>query len=186
LDQVKQYYAQTLCPDMMVGKVGPAQVTQVVAQAFGNWQAQGVWPEVEYAAVPEDRPDQFNLPNTSASLASVHLPQTIDVTRNDQARYALNQGQEVLGGGFHASRRYYDLRGKRGLIYSLTIRFDLHTHRGTYTVSSGANPGKIAAASKQDCGAGSEKDAAYGGYRQRAEARQRHPVAANPDASSPD
>jgi len=151
LEQVKQYYAQTFRPDMttlvIVGKVDPAQVTQVVAQAFGGWKATGAKPTVDYAAVPANQPGQLHVPDASASQDSVQLAQTIDVTRNDPARYALNLGNEVLGGGFYASRLYHDLRDTRGLVYNVSTRFDLDAHRGTYTVSFGADPDKVAAAS---------------------------------------
>ncbi|CAM5351569.1 M16 family metallopeptidase [Rhodanobacter lindaniclasticus] len=75
LEQVKQYYAQTFRPDMttivIVGKVDPAQATQMVAQAFGEWKATGAKPDVEYAAVPANKPGQFHVPDASASQDSV-------------------------------------------------------------------------------------------------------------------
>lgn len=152
LDKVKQYYAKTFRPDMttivIVGKVDPARAKQVVEQAFGSWKAQGARPEVDYAAVPANKPGQFNVPDRSASQDSVQMEQTVDVTRNDPARFALNLGNEVLGGGFYASRLYHDLRDKRGLVYNVNTGFDLDAHRGTYDVSFGADPDKVAAASK--------------------------------------
>ncbi|WEN14733.1 pitrilysin family protein [Rhodanobacter sp. AS-Z3] len=152
LDKVKQYYAQTFRPDMttivIVGKVDPAEAKHVVEQAFGNWKAEGNQPDVDYAAVPANRPGQFNAPDTSASQDSVQMAQTIDVTRNDPTRYALNLGNEVLGGGFYASRLYHDLRDKRGLVYNVSTSFYLDAHRSTYSVSFGADPDKVTAASK--------------------------------------
>jgi zinc protease len=152
LDKVKQYYAQTFRPDMttivIVGKVDPAQAKQVVEQAFGSWKAEGTKPKVDYAAVPANQPGQLNVPDTSASQDSVEMAQTVDVTRNDPARFALNLGNKVLGGGFYASRLYHDLRDKRGLVYNVSTGFDLDAHRGTYSVSFGADPDKVAAASK--------------------------------------
>ena len=152
LDKVKQYYTQTFRPDMttivVVGKVDPAQAKAIVEQAFGDWKAQGAKPNVDYAAVPANRPSQFNVPDSSASQDSVQMAQTIDVTRNDPERFALNLGNKVLGGGFYASRLYHDLRDTRGLVYNVSTDFDLDAHRGTYTVSFGADPDKVAAASK--------------------------------------
>jgi zinc protease len=152
LDKVKQYYAQTFRPDMttivVVGKVAPAQAKAVVEQAFGEWQAHGAKPDVEYAAVPANQPGQFNVPDASASQDSVTLAQTIDVTRDDPTRYALNLGNKVLGGGFYASRLYHDLRDTRGLVYTVNTSFNLGKHRSTYSVSFGADPDKVAAASK--------------------------------------
>ena len=151
LDKVKSYYAQTFRPDMttivIVGKVDPAQAKQVVERAFGTWKAEGTKPDVDYAAVPPNKPGQFNVPDASASQDSVQMAQTIDVTRNDPTRYALNLGDQVLGGGFYASRLYHDLRDTRGLVYNVGTRFDLDRHRSTYTVSFGSDPDKVAAAS---------------------------------------
>jgi zinc protease len=151
-DQVKSYYAATFRPDMttivVVGKVDPAEAKQMVEQAFGSWKAIGAMPGVDYSAVPANKPDQFNVPDSSASQDSVQMAQTIGVTRNDPARFALNLGNEVLGGGFYASRLYHDLRDTRGLVYNVGTHFDLGKHRSTYTVSFGADPDKVAAASK--------------------------------------
>jgi zinc protease len=151
LDKVKGYYTQAFRPDMttivIVGKVDPAQARQVVERAFGAWKATGAKPDVDYAAVPPNKSGQFNVPDASASQDSVQMAQTIDVTRNDPARYALYLGDQVLGGGFYASRLYHDLRDARGLVYNVGTKFDLDRHRGTYTVSFGSDPDKVAAAS---------------------------------------
>ncbi len=151
-EQVKSYYAATFRPDMttivVVGKVDPVQAKQLVEQAFGGWKVSGAKPGVDYAAVPANKPDQFNVPDTSASQDSVQMAQTVAVTRDDPARFALNLGNEVLGGGFYASRLYHDLRDTRGLVYNVNTSFDLGKHRSTYTVSFGADPDKVAAASK--------------------------------------
>lgn len=151
LDKVKQYYAQTFRPDMttivVVGKVDPAQAKQAIEQAFGQWKASGARPAVDYAAVPKNKPGQLQVPDKSASQDSVQMAQTIDVTRNDTDRFALNLGNEVLGGGFYASRLYHDLRDTRGLVYNVGTRFDLGKNRSTYTVDFGADPDKVKAAS---------------------------------------
>lgn len=151
LDKVKAYYAKTFRPDMttivVVGKVDPAHAKAVLDKAFAGWKANGAKPVVDYGAVPPNKPGQFNVPDSSASQDSVQMAQTIDVTRNDPTRYALNLGDEVLGGGFYASRLYRDLRDSRGLVYNVGTKFDLDRYRGTYTVSFGADPDKVAAAS---------------------------------------
>ncbi|MDE1895203.1 MAG: insulinase family protein, partial [Xanthomonadaceae bacterium] len=150
LARVKHYYKQTFRPDMttivIVGKVDPAQAKSVVEQTFGEWQASGAKPDVDYAAVPANKRSQFGVPDASATQDSVQLAQTIDVTRDDPARFALNLGNEVLGGGFYASRLFHDLRDKSGLVYSVGTSFNLDKHRGTYTVSYGSDPDKVAAA----------------------------------------
>lgn len=151
LGDVKRYFGETFRPDMttlvVVGKVDPAQARQVVEQAFGAWQATGAKPEVEYVAVPPNRPGQLHVPDSSSVQDSVKLAQTISVTRDDLARYALNLGNQVLGGGFYASRLYRDLRDQRGLVYTVDTRFNLGKNRSTYAVSFGSDPDKVAAAS---------------------------------------
>jgi zinc protease len=61
-------------------------------------------------------------------------------------RFALALGNEVLGGGFFASRLYHDLRDKSGLVYSVSTDFEFDTHRSKYQVSFGCDPDKVAAA----------------------------------------
>jgi zinc protease len=151
LAKVRQYYAQTFRPDMttivIVGRVDPDKARQVVETTFGAWRASGPRPDVEYPPVPPNAPARLHVPDASAVQDSVHMVQTIDVTRDDPARYALNLGNQVLGGGFYASRLYRDLRDRTGLVYSVDTGFDFDKHRGTYTVSYGCDPAKAAAAS---------------------------------------
>jgi zinc protease len=149
-DNVKEYYARAFRPDMttmvVVGKVEPAEAKRVVEEAFGAWKAQGAKPDVYYPAVPANKSAQLHTPDSSAVQDSVRLSQMIDVTRDDDVRFALNLGNEVLGGGFYASRLYRDLRDTSGLVYTVDTDFDLDKHRGRYTVSFGADPGKVEAA----------------------------------------
>ncbi len=150
LDKVKAYYARTFRPDMttivIVGKIDPERAKKIVEETFGAWKSEGAQPNVDYAAVPSNRSSHLYVPDNSASQASVHMAETIDVTRDDPVRFALNLGNQVLGGGFYASRLYRDLRDKSGLVYTVGTRFDLGKRRSTYTVSFGADPDKVAAA----------------------------------------
>ncbi|HJU25500.1 MAG TPA: pitrilysin family protein, partial [Rhodanobacteraceae bacterium] len=150
LDKVKAYMAKAYRPDMttivIVGKVDPAQAKQIVEQEFGSWKANGPKPEVDYAAAPPNKPGQLNVPDKSALQDSVQLAQTVDVTYSDPARYALQLGNQVLGGGFYASRLYHDLRDKGGLVYTVDSDFDLDANRGTYSVTYGCDPDKVVAA----------------------------------------
>ena len=146
-DNVKDYYAKVFRPDMttlvIVGKVDPAQAKAVVEQTFGAWTADGPKPDIDYPAVPANKAVQLHTPDASSVQDSVRMAQVIDVTRDDPTRYALNLGNEVLGGGFYASRLYRDLRDSSGLVYTVDSEFELDKHRGRYTVSFGADPGKV-------------------------------------------
>ncbi|MDE2279340.1 MAG: insulinase family protein [Xanthomonadaceae bacterium] len=151
LDKVKQYYAQTFRPDLttivVVGKVDPAQARQAIEQAFGGWKATGPKPETSYAAVPANAPGKLHVPDASAVQDSVDMAQTIAVTYDDPARFAINLGNQVLGGGFYASRLTRDLREKHGLVYTVGVGLDANKHRGTYRVYFGCDPDKVGAAS---------------------------------------
>lgn len=151
LDKVKQYYAQTFRPDLativVVGKVDPAQAKQVIEQAFGGWKATGPKPDTDYAAVPANKPGKLHVPDASAVQDSVDMAQTIAITYDDPARYAINLGNQVLGGGFYASRLTRDLREKHGLVYTVGVGLDADKHRGTYKVYFGCDPDKVGAAS---------------------------------------
>ena len=151
LDKVRRYYAQTFRPDMttivIVGKVDPGEARRVVERTFGNWRSSGPRPVVDYPPVPPSGAAHLHVPDASAVQDEVQMTQTIAVTRDDPQRYALNLGNQVLGGGFYASRLYRDLRDRTGLVYSVDTAFDFDKHRGTYTVSYGSDPAKVAAAS---------------------------------------
>ncbi|HKR75849.1 MAG TPA: pitrilysin family protein [Rhodanobacter sp.] len=151
LDKVKAYYAQTFRPDLtiiaVVGNVDPARAKQVVEQAFGDWKAVGPKPDTNYAAVPANRPGKLRVPDTSAVQDSVDMAQTIAITFDDPARFAINLGNQVLGGGFYASRLTRDLREKHGLVYTVGVGLDARKHRGSYKVSFGCDPDKVGAAS---------------------------------------
>jgi zinc protease len=147
LDKVKAYYAQTFRPDMttmvIVGRIQPEEAKRLVEQAFGSWKAEGAKPVVDYPAVPPSKPGALQVPDTSATQDSVQMVQTLDVTRNDDDRYALYLGDQVLGGGFYASRLYRDLRDTTGLVYTVGTGFHLGKNRSTYSVYFGADPDKV-------------------------------------------
>jgi zinc protease len=152
LEKVKRYYADTFRPDMttivIVGKIDPAEAKKLVEDAFGGWKANGPKPQVEYVAVPANKPGHLHVPDDSAVQASVQMVQTIAVTRDDPVRFALNLGNQVLGGGFYASRLYRDLRDRSGLVYTVETGFDFGKNRSGYTVGYGCDPDKAAAAAQ--------------------------------------
>jgi len=151
LDKVKAYYAQTFRPDLtiivVVGKVDPTQAKNAIEQAFGDWKAQGPKPDTNYAAVPANKPGKLHVPDASAVQDSVDMAQTIAITFDNPDRFAINLGNQVLGGGFYASRLTRDLREKHGLVYTVGVGLDARKHRGSYKVFFGCDPDKVGAAS---------------------------------------
>ncbi len=145
LDDVKQYFARISRPDMttmvVVGDVDPDQVRDQVARYFGDWQAQGPKPEVDYPAVPLNGPGGHNTPDSAATQSQVTLSQMMDVDRDSPDRFALFLGNQILSGDF-ASRLHQALRERRGLVYGVSSNLDLKAHRGRFNVRYGSDPEK--------------------------------------------
>lgn len=146
LADVKAYYKQTFRPDMttivVIGDVTPEQARKVVEANFGSWKAGGSKPDVDYPAVPLNKPGQFHTPDSSAVQDSVTLSEMIDMTENSPDRYAVMLGNDILGGGF-GSVLMRDLRIKGSLVYGVSSGASLDKHRGQFSVSYGSDPDKV-------------------------------------------
>ncbi len=151
LADVKAYYAATFRPDMttvvVIGDITPDQARKVVEATFGGWTAAGPKPVADYPAVPlNTAASQFNTPDKTSVQDQVTMSELIDLTTHSDDRYALFAGNMVLSGGFYAARLPRDLREQRGLVYSVGSNVSLDANRGTFQVSYGADPGKVAEA----------------------------------------
>ncbi len=152
LADVQHYYTQAFRPDMttlvIIGDVTPADARKVAQATFGAWQnPASPKPQTHYPAAPDNRVSNFTTPDSSAVQDSVTLAETIPLTENDPGRYALYLGNSILGGGFDA-RLMQNLRSQRGLVYGVSSSVTLQKHRGTFSVSFGSDPDKVAEASK--------------------------------------
>ncbi|SFC44118.1 zinc protease [Kushneria avicenniae] len=149
LEDVKQYFARISRPDMttmvVVGDVNPEQVRDQVERYFGDWQAQGQQPDVEYPSVALNAAGAYHTPDSAASQSQVIMSQMLNVNRDSPDRFALFLGNQVLSGDF-ASRLHQDLREKRGLVYGVSSNLSLDAHRGRFNVSFGSDPDKAARA----------------------------------------
>lgn len=150
LADVKAYYDATFRPDMttivVIGDVTPEQARKAVEANFGSWKASGPKPDTNYPAVPMNKPSQFHTPDSSAVQDSVTLEHTVALTQNSPDRYAVTLGNEVLSGGVFASRLWRDLRVKGGLVYGVRSGLNLEKNTGTFDVSYGCDPDKVAKA----------------------------------------
>ena len=108
LDDVKQYYAKTLRPDLttivVIGDVTPEEAKTVVEKWFGGWKAEGAKPVVDLPPVPPNKPTSTTVPDPSQLQNSVNMSETIPINRFDPDYYPLQLGNHVLGGGFYATR----------------------------------------------------------------------------------
>jgi zinc protease len=150
LDEVKQYHATTVRPDLttivVIGDVTPETARSVVEKWFGDWKATGPKPNTTLAAVPGNKPSAQNVADPEQVQDSVDLAQELTLNRFDPDYYPLQLGTHVLGGGFYATRLYHDLRQVAGLVYNVDVGLSASKTRATYTVSYGCDPDKVSQA----------------------------------------
>ena len=115
--QLGSLYERCLSPEgMIVSVAGGVTATEVVAMVerhFGNWRGQTLEvPAVELQAPVYDHINEVTS-QTQIALAFASEPPT------GQAHYLYSLALNVLSGGM-ASRLFYEVREKRGLVYSVT------------------------------------------------------------------
>jgi zinc protease len=150
LDDVKQYYAKTIRPDLttivVIGDVTPEEAKTVVEKWFGSWKAAGSKPEVDPSPVPPNKAAAANVPDPSQLQDEVNLSEMIPITRFDPDYYPLQLANHVLGGGFYATRLYHDLRQVTGYVYNVDVRLNAQKTRTTYTVTYACDPQNVSKA----------------------------------------
>ena len=150
LKDVRDYHDAAFRPDLVsivvIGKVTPEQARQVVEKYFGAWAAKGPKPGTDLPSVPVNQASQATVPDQSSVQDQVILVQGLGSNLFNPQRYALEVGNQVLGGGFYASRLSRDLREKAGLVYTVDSRFQWGRTRAFYQVSYGCDPDKVSQA----------------------------------------
>ena len=150
LDDVRQYYAKTVRPDLttivVIGDVSPEEARTVIEKWFGTWKAAGPKPAVELPRVPLNRSGAAHVPDPSELQASVNLSQLVAMTRFDPDYYPLQLANHVLGGGFYATRLYHDLRQTTGYVYNVDVRLNAQKTRTIYTVTYACDPKNVSKA----------------------------------------
>ncbi len=150
LDDVKQYYAKALRPDLttivVIGDVTPEEGRAVIEKWFGSWKAAGEKPVVDLPAVPSNRATAAVVPDPSQLSDTVDLSETIEMNRFDPDYYPLQLGNHVLGGGFYATRLYHDLRQTSGYVYNVDVGLSAQKTRASYTVTYACDPKNVSKA----------------------------------------
>lgn len=148
LADVKQYRDSTYRPDMttivVVGDVTPDQARTTVEKYFGGWKANGAKPDVIPKPVPLNPPSYVVVPNAYASQDQVLMGQTLDLTMHNPDRYALELGNDVLGGNGFASRLMVDIRVKHGFAYGAGSGMDFERSRSLFYVQYASDAAKVA------------------------------------------
>jgi len=151
LSDVKQYYAQTVRPDLttivVIGDVTSEEAKNVVGKWFGgNWKASGAKPDVTLPRVPLNAVSSVTVPDPSQLQNSVHLSEIVGITRFDADYYPLQLGNHVLGGGFYATRLYHDLRQVNGYVYNVDVHMNATKTRTMYGITYACDPANVSKA----------------------------------------
>ncbi len=150
LDEVKQYHAATVRPDLttivVIGDVTPEEARTVIEKWFGSWKASGPKPNTTLPPVPENKPSAVNVPDQERVQDTVTLAEQLNLNRFDPAYYPLELGDHVLGGGFYATRLYHDLRQVNGYVYTVDVSLNASKTRATYSVEYGCDPENVSKA----------------------------------------
>ncbi|MEP6899200.1 MAG: pitrilysin family protein [Rhodanobacter sp.] len=147
LQDAKDYFASTYRPDLativVVGDVTPEQAKSTVQKYFGDWKASGAKPEVIPKPVALNPPSYVVVANAYASQDQVLMGQTLDLNMHNPDRYALELGNDVLGGNGFASRLMVDVRVKHGFAYGASSGMKFDRSRSIFYVQYGSDPGKV-------------------------------------------
>ncbi len=152
LADARAYYADTYRPDLttivVVGDITPQRAKAAVEKYFGDWKAAGPKPDVIPKPVPVNPPSYSVVPNSYASQDQVLLGQMLDINLYNPDRYALELGNDVLGGNGFASRLMVDVRVKHGYAYGASSGLNLDRSRSVFYVYYGSDPSKVAPVDK--------------------------------------
>ena len=150
LDDVKQYYAKTMRPDLttivVIGDITLEEAKNVIEKWFGPWKVVGPKPAVDLPRVPLNKSTAANVPDPSELQDSVNLSEMIAITRFDPDYYPLQLANHVLGGGFYATRLYHDLRQTTGYVYDVEVRLNAQKTRAIYSVTYACDPQNVSKA----------------------------------------
>jgi zinc protease len=147
LQDFGDYYHAVFRPDqtaiVVVGKITPEQAKAEVEKYFGGWVATGPKPETTLPPVPLNVRTINTVPDASRVQDRVTLAETIGMTRNNPDYYALELGNNVLGGSFYSTRLTRDIRKDAGLVYYVESNLELGKSRGNYFVEYGCDPQNV-------------------------------------------
>jgi zinc protease len=150
LDDVKQYHAATVRPDLttivVIGDTTPDEAKAVITKWFGTWKSEGPKPDTTLAPIPVNKASAANVPDPQAVQDSVTLAQQLNLNRFDPDYYPLQLGNHVLGGGFYATRLYHDLRQVAGYVYNVDVSMEASKTRASYTVTYGCDSQNVSKA----------------------------------------
>lgn len=149
---VTNYYQNAFRPDLttivVVGDIHPHVAKQAVTHAFGGWKNPGETPDVTLPTVPDNKSANIHVPDSAKSQDSVKSAETLGVRSGTPDYRALQLGNQMLTGGFYASRLYRQLRADRGLVYYIHSGLSASRTRTHLAFQYGSDPDKVAEANR--------------------------------------
>ena len=147
LADVKDYFAKVYRPDMttivVVGDVTPQAAKATVEKYFGAWKATGPKPDVVPKPVSVNPPSYTVVPNPYAAQDQVFMGQSLALDVHNPDRYALQLGNEVLGGNGFASRLMVAVRVNHGYAYGAGSGMSFGRSRSIFYVQYGSDADKV-------------------------------------------
>jgi zinc protease len=147
LQDVRDYYQAAFRPDLativVIGKVTPERARAVIEKNFAAWTATGPKPETDLPPVPPNAPTVTAVPDASRVQDRVTLAEALNLTRSNPDYYALELGNNVLGGSFYSTRLTRDIRMAAGLVYSIDSALQIGKTRGIYFVQYACDPQNV-------------------------------------------
>ncbi|MDQ2916979.1 MAG: insulinase family protein [Pseudomonadota bacterium] len=148
LEDVDAYFHAALRPDLttivVVGDVSTEQAKATIERYFGAWSAHGPKPDVVPPPVPPNTRTHAFVRNAYASQAKVVMGEMLELDLHNRDRYALQLGNDVLGGNGFASRLMADIRVAHGYAYGVASGFDIERSRAIFFAEYGADADRIA------------------------------------------
>ncbi|NLE01948.1 MAG: insulinase family protein [Fibrobacter sp.] len=143
----ESYYTNVFRPDMttivVIGKISPDSAKTVIWNNFKEWKATGKKPQTDYPPVTLNKAATVVVPDKSRIQDAVYLSEIIKVKQSTRDYYALQLGNQILGGSNFSSRLYKDLRINNGLVYHVGSTIDISKKRGTFIVTYACNPDNV-------------------------------------------
>ncbi|MGH7582440.1 MAG: M16 family metallopeptidase [Gemmatimonadales bacterium] len=148
LENARSYHERTYRPDLttivIVGDVTPAAARATVEKYFGGWKATGPKPDVIPGPLPPNPARYTVVPNAFASQDEVLMGQALPLNLFSPDRYALQLGNDVLGGNGFASRLMVDVRVRHGYAYGASSFLQFSRSRALFIVEYGSDSDKVA------------------------------------------
>ncbi|HSQ03911.1 MAG TPA: insulinase family protein, partial [Burkholderiales bacterium] len=147
LQDVRDYYRAAFRPDLativVIGNVTPGRARAAIEKNFGAWTATGPRPETDLPGVPPNKATVVAVPDASRVQDRATLAQTLNMTRSNPDYYALELGNNVLGGSFYSTRLTRDIRMAAGLVYAIDSALQVGKTRGIYLVQYACDPENV-------------------------------------------